>query len=148
MYTSKGSKTAVSLLGTGVTNGATVTANIDTLGFDHAKIELILGTADVVSNTPSVCKLGESNDTVVTNFSDITAFVAGTSAGNFTLSNADTSNPNVIRFDVDCKARKRYLRLTVSPRTTQQAVMVASLDRAEQTPTTAALAGCNTIVNG
>lgn len=121
-------KTVVSLLGTGVTNGATVTANIDTLGFDHAIVELFLGTADVVSNNPSVLKLAESDDTVVTNFANITAAVGDTA---WTIPNSDTSSPNVYRFNVDLRGRKRYLKLTCSPTTTQQAVMIAHLGNAE-----------------
>lgn len=134
------SKTVVNLLGTGVTAGATVTANIDTLGADFCSIDLVLGTSNTVSNKPSTLKLSESDDTVVTNFADITKFVGG-GAGGFTIPNADTSNPNVYRFNVDCRARKRYLRLTATPLTTQQAVMVARLGRLDESPSSATETG-------
>src|SRR5690242_20737470 len=96
-------KTVVSLLGTGVTNGATVTARVDTLGYKRATIEVILGTADVVSNNPSVLTLKEADVTSYTSASNVS--VGDT---DFTIANADTSNPNVFRFSVDCRGRKRY----------------------------------------
>lgn len=138
-------KTVVSLLGTGVTAGATVTANIDTLGCDFAAIELILGTSNTVSNKPTTLKLSESDDTVVTNFADITKFVGG-GAGGFTIPNADTANANVYRFNVDCRARKRYLKLTASPLTTQQAVMHATLGRVDEAPNSASETGTGVLV--
>src|SRR5262245_61898273 len=118
-------KTVVALLGS-PTNGATVTANIDRLGHDLVSIELVMGTADVASNKPSVLKISDSETTDATNFGDVTQFVGG-GTGGFTIPNADTSNPNVYRLNVDCRGRKRYLKLTASPRTTQLAVMVARL---------------------
>lgn len=139
------SKTVVSLLGTGVTNGATVTANIDTLGFKHASIQLVTGTANVVSNTPSVLKLSQADTTDATNFSDISAFTGGTG---FTIANADTSNANVFRFDVDLRGRKRYLKLTASPRTTQECVMVARLSNGETGVDSASDAGVTQLVEG
>jgi hypothetical protein len=109
------------LLGTGVTNGNTVTANIDTLGFEEALVIVTLGTSNTASNNPSVLKLSESDDTVVTNFADITEFV-GDGSGGFTVASADTANANIYNFALDLRARKRYLRLTISPTTTQEAV--------------------------
>lgn len=143
------SKTVVALLGTGITAGETVTANIDTLGADFAAIELILGTSNTVSNKPTTLKLSESDDTVVTNFADITKFVGG-GAGGFTIPNADTANANVYRFNVDCRARKRYLKLTAAVRTTQQGVMVARLGRMEESPGSATETGTGvlTLVEG
>ncbi|HMC89996.1 MAG TPA: hypothetical protein VKI17_10635 [Gemmataceae bacterium] len=153
MYPTKGSKTVVSLLGTGVTNGATVTANIDTLGFDHVTVNVITGTADVVSDTPSVLKFTEADVTNATSFVAITNLTGGTLAntsGFFVLPNTDTSLTtvaNVFRFDIDTRARKRYLQLAVSPRTTQQVVMVATLDRAAETAGTTAAQGTHLTVN-
>lgn len=148
MHVNHNTKTYALILGTGVTNGATVTANIDTLGFDSVALDVIMGTADVVSNKPSVLKLAESDDTVVTNFADVTAFVGG-GTGGFTIPSADTSNANIYRFNVDCRARKRYLRLSVSPRTTQAVVIDARLGRPEvSADTSTSVSGTQTLVNG
>lgn len=129
MHINSMTKSVVSIMATGATNGETLTANIDTLGFDSAAIDLIMGTSNTTSNKPSVLKLGESDDTVVSNFADITAFTGGSG---FTIVTSSTSVENVYRFNVDCRNRKRYLRITVSPRTTQAVVLNARLGRAEQ----------------
>lgn len=148
MFHGADSKSIVKILGTATTNGETVTANIDRLGFDYAAIDVIMGTSNVVSNKPSTLKLAESDDTVVSNFADITAFVAG-GTGGFTNPAANTSSENLFRFNVDLRGRKRYLKLTVTPLTTQAVVMAARLsnprDAADVSATTA---GATVLVNG
>jgi hypothetical protein len=140
-------KTVIALAPASTTNGATQTANIDTLGYDLLSLDLCGTTADVVSNKYSVCKLSESDTTDATNFSDITKFVGG-GVGGFTLANANTSSPYAVKFNLDCSYRKRYVKVTVSPRTTQTVWAHAMLQRGEQTPVTAADANVNTLVEG
>lgn len=140
-------KTVIALAPASTTNGATQTANIDCLGFDHLSLDLCGTTADVVSNKYSVCKLSEADTTDATNFSDITKFVAG-GAGGFTLANANTSNPYAVKFNVDLRGRKRYIKVTASPRTTQTLWAHASLGIAEQAPVNATDANVNTLVEG
>lgn len=148
MFPLANTKTVAGLLGTGVTNGATVTANIDCMGFDHLSLDVVMGTSNTTSNNPSVLKLSESDDTVVTNFADITAFV-GDGAGGFTIATASTGTANIYRFDVDLRARKRYLRLTISPTTTQETVYTGRLGRAEESADrSATLAGVANLVRG
>jgi hypothetical protein len=122
-------KSVVKIVGTGITNGATGTANIDRMGFDYVTVDLILGTADVVSNKPSTLKISESDDTVVTNFANVSGLVGGT---DFTIPSANTSNENIYRFNIDCKSRKRYLKVSVTPLTTQAVVVAARLGRPEE----------------
>ena len=138
-------KSIVKILGTATTNGATVTANIDTLNYDYVTIDVILGTADVVSNKPSTLKLSECDTTVLTDFANVSGFVGGT---DFTVANSDTSNENVYRFNVDCKARKRYLKLTVTPLTTQAIVLDARLSRGVALPISATNIGVANLVEG
>ncbi len=140
-------KTVIALAPASTTNGATQTANIDMLGYDHVSIDVCGTTADVVSNKYSVCKLSESDTTDATNFSDITKFVAGGTSG-FTLASANTSSPYAVKFNVDCAYRKRYLKVTVSPRTTQTLWAHASLQKGEQSPVNATDANVNTLVEG
>jgi hypothetical protein len=70
-----------------------------------------------VSNKPTVCKLQEADDTNATSFADITAFATPT------IPNANTAATAVLqnnyKFNVDCRARKRYLQPVYSPQTTQ-----------------------------
>lgn len=140
-------KTVIALAPASTTNGATQTANIDTLGFDHLSLDICGTTADVVSNKYSVCKLSEADTTDATNFSDITKFVAG-GTGGFTLASANTSSPYAVKLNLDCTYRKRYIKLTVSPRTTQTLWAHASLQKGEQAPVIAADANVNTLVEG
>lgn len=129
------------------TAAATASGNIDTLGFDFVSIDVLLPTADVVSNKPTVLKLSESDDTVVTNFANVSGFVGGT---DFTIPNAITSATSIsipyAVLNVDLRARKRYLKVSVSPATTQVVTAVASLTRAEQTPAATAIG--TVVVNG
>lgn len=141
------SKQVIVFAPTSTTNGATTSGNIDCLGYDYLSVDLIAPTADVVSNKFSVCKLSHSETTDATNFSDLTKFVAG-GAGGFTLANADTAAAYGVKMNVDLRGLKRYVKLTVSPRTTQVLCAVGNLHQAEQIPTSAALANVNTLVEG
>jgi hypothetical protein len=132
---------------TSVTNAGTATGSFDTLGFDRVSIDVIQATGDVVSNNLSVCKLSESDTTDATNYSDIAKFV-GDGAGGFTIPNADTSAHQLYKFNLDARARKRYLKITMSPLTTQILQAVANLSRAEQLPVIAADAGVALLVEG
>lgn len=140
-------KAVLALAPASTTNGATQTATIDILGYDFLSLDVGATTADVVSNKFSVCKLSHSDTTDATNFSDITAFVAG-GTGGFTLANANTSAAYLVKFNVDATALKRYVKVTVSPRTTQTIFATANLSRAEQVPTDATGANVNTLIEG
>jgi hypothetical protein len=123
---------------TSVTNGGTATANLDTIGFDFVSIDLISTTASAGTVNPSVLKLSESDDTVATNFADITALV-GDGTGGFTIPSwfTQTADRQVLKFNIDLRHRKRYLRLTVSPTTTQSFTALANLHRGELAPVNA-----------
>lgn len=141
------SKLVIGLLGTGVTNGATVTSAIDRLGFDFVQVNAIFGTSNDATNNPSTLKISESDITDATGYSDITSLV-GDGAGGFTIANANTSVAHAWRFNIDCRARKRYLKLTTTPVTTQQIVMAAILSKAdENADASATLAGAVQVVN-
>lgn len=118
---------------TSKTAAATATGIIDTLANDYAIIDVMLPTADVVSNCPTVLKLQEADVTNASSFGDITGFKGGT---DFTIPNAITSATSItgpfVTFNVDCKARKRYLQVVVSPATTQVINVLAQLGRSEQ----------------
>lgn len=122
---------------TSTTNGATATGNIDTLGFDYCRISVLLPTSDAVTDKPATLKISESDDTVVTNFATVSGFLGGT---DFTNPNAISSATSITQpyavLNVDCRPRKRYLKVSVSPTTTQVIVVMAELSRAEVTPAT------------
>lgn len=124
------------------TNGGTATGTVDTRGFRYVEIDLIAATQDVVSNVPSVLKLSHSDTTDATNFSDLTGAVGGT---DFTAAGS-TSAANGYKFCVDMRGRKRYLKLTVSPRTTQILGAVANMGRGEEAPTNATTANVRNLI--
>jgi hypothetical protein len=138
-------KSVVAINNVSKTNGATATGTIDTLGYDWATIDVIATTADAVTNKPTVIKLQESDDTNASNFADIAAAVGGGGSG-WTVPAALTSGNNNYKFNVDCRARKRYLQVVFTPPTTQIVTAVANLGRGEQAPVTAAKAGALALV--
>lgn len=142
-------KTIVAVNATSKTNGATASGIIDCLGYDWATVDVIAATADVVSNKPTVLKLQEADTTDATNFGDITGFRGGT---DFTIPNANTAATAVLqnnyKFNVDLRARKRYLQAVYSPQTTQVVTVIANLGRGEQAPVSAAKANAMTLAEG
>lgn len=120
-----------------ITAGATATGNIDTLGFDLCRISVLLPTADVVSNKPSTLKVSESDDTVVTNFTDVVGLRSGT---DFTLPNCITAATSITQpyavLTVNCQARKRYLKVSVAAQVAQVVNVIAELQRPEVSPLT------------
>lgn len=125
------------------TNAATATGNIDTLGYDQLDVDIITTTSNDTTNNPSVLKLSESDDTVVTNFADISGAVGDT---DFTIAAAVTSGNWGAKFRVALKGRKRYIKVSVSPVTTQVITAIGNLSRAEQSPESASNAGVNNLV--
>ena len=127
------------------TNAATATGNIDTLGFDFLTLDVITSTSNDTTNNPSVLKLSESDDTVVTNFADVSGAVGDT---DFTIPASVTQGNWGMKFNVDCRARKRYLRLSASPLTTQVITAIANLSRGDEAPTNTTSANVTALVEG
>ncbi|GMQ90465.1 MAG: hypothetical protein BMS9Abin10_0847 [Gammaproteobacteria bacterium] len=129
------------------TNAGTASGNVDTLEYEYATIDVIMATSNVVSNNPSVLKLAESDDTVVSNFADITAFV-GDGTGGWTIPNAVTQGNWGVKFNVDLRGRKRYLKVSVSPVTTQVITCIANLFRGDVAPVNTTDANVKALVEG
>jgi len=131
------------------TNGATITSGqIDTLGYDQLTVLISSSTSNAATNKPATLRLTESDDTVLTNFAAITTLTGGTATNNFTIPNMQTATstqPYAV-LNVDCKARKRYITLEVSPVTTQTFVAYGILSRAEIAPTTTTLANVSGVI--
>ena len=129
------SRLALAIASASVTNGATATATaIDTSPpggprARHLTLDIIATTADAVSNKPGTLKLTESDDTVATNFADISGTIGGT---DFTIPDADTANPNMYKFNLNLIGRKRYIKAAYSPKTTQTVFGVANLSWLDQ----------------
>ena len=136
------------------TNGSTVTsANIDTLGVDFLTIDVSATTqsASTQAGSPSVLKLQESDTTVASTFADIVGFRGGSATAtnvDFIVGIGKTSGVNAYKFNVDARARKRYINVVASPTTTQTFEVSANGFRAEQSPVTAAKAGVLSLIEG
>ena len=144
-----------SVTGSGsATNGGTFTSpNIDTFGVDYVTIDIAATTqsASTQAGSPSLLKLQESETTVVTSFADVVGFRGGSSAStvlDFVVGVGKTSGVNAYKFNVDARARKRYLNVVVSPTTTQTFWVTANGFRAYPTQNTAAQAGVLSLIEG
>jgi hypothetical protein len=90
-----------------------------------------------------VLKITEGDTTAA---STAIAALTGDGVGGFTIANANTSASIVAKFHIDLRGRKRYLRLTVSPTTTQILSATAELFKGESLPDTATEAGADNLV--
>lgn len=108
---------------------STATGYVDTLGFSECAIDVQLDSQASTTSNPSVMKIAESEDTVVSNAVDITGLVGDATDG-YTVAAANSSAPYITRFNISLKARKRYLHITINPTGTTGIVAVhATLGR-------------------
>lgn len=136
-----------------LTNGGTGYVEIDTLGFDFAGIDIQLSAANTTSNGPTVVKLGESDVTGTSNYTTLTQFNGATATATnvgflIPVTGVLTGQPNVYRMNVDTRARRRYLLVSVSPRTTAQLSVNARLHQGENIPINASQVNVQAVVDG
>ena len=108
-------------------------------------------TPSTQAGSPSVLKIQENDTTVVTSFADVVGFRGGSATAtnvDFVVGIGKTSGINAYKFNVDCRGRKRYLNVVVTPTTTQTFYVNANGFRAEQSPSTAAKAGVLSLIEG
>ena len=91
-----------------MTNSATVTANLDTLGASYATIRIALASEINTNAIGPTLSLLSSDDTVASNFATVTA----------DRSAEDITDAASVSYGVDLRGGKRYLRLSVSTETT------------------------------
>lgn len=94
------------------------TANLDCAGADYATIEIVLGAELNTNSTNVAVRLLESDNTTASNFATFS------SSFNRTL---DNTAAIVAAFNVDLKARKRYLRIEVTPDTTTNGPVLSAV---------------------
>lgn len=130
------------------TVGATATAVlvVDRMGYDQVSFLVSRPGASGATNFASVLKVEES-DTSGSNYSNVTALVKD-GTGGFTVPAVGTVNASRVKLDVDCVAKKRYLRLSVTPDVTAVVNVVALLSRPEESPSSASEAGVDAWVKG
>jgi hypothetical protein len=134
-------KNVIAITPQSVTAAGTASSDvlIDTKGWDYVNISVFMDSANVVSNTLSVLKVEEGDTT-----SSVATFAGCVSGTDYTIATnayTTTSNQNIWSFNINTGPRKRYLKVSASPRTTNVIGAVATLSRGEKGPTTAAEAG-------
>ncbi|MEY2712193.1 MAG: hypothetical protein RL005_415 [Planctomycetota bacterium] len=137
----------VASLSDDIATSATHSMEIDTLGFRVASIDVAfekVAAAGTNSAVALVCKLQHGDTTSA--YSDLTGFVGGTS---FTIPTpANTSADTVVRFDVDLRGKKRYLKVLATGNATGSVYSVARLGKPEDGPDTASEKGASVAVVG
>jgi hypothetical protein len=134
-------KSAIVISPASTTNAATAPGSLDTLGYDYVVIDVMTTTSNNATNNLSVLTLSEG---------DTTASYAAVKTGDtdFTIANASTSVDQVVaQFRVDMRGRKRYLKLTASPLTTQTIWSHATLFRGDKEPVTYTDANAGVLVD-
>lgn len=140
MNEAKAGKDTVLLSPHAMTNSATVTANLDCKGAGHATLRLLFA-AELNTNAvgPTLSVL-DSNDTVVSNFATVTA----------NRTNEDLTAAKEVRYEIDLRKRKRYLRLSVTTGTATNdnvtVACIATLTRNQEDPNTDAEMGDDSVV--
>jgi len=121
----------------GTVGSSAVTLTVDCLGYDHVSF-VAMRAGNAATTFASVLKVEQSDDN--SSYSAVTGLTGGT---DFTITAvSDTNSVALYKIDVDCKAKKRYLKLTATPSASINMVAQARLSKGEQSPTTAADAGC------
>ena len=131
-----------------VDNASFTTAELDTLGYSHCDIYFAMGATDIGITVLKVQECAASGGS----FADVTGLVFGTStnaAGSTSSLPADDDDDTVFVFEIDLKARERYLDLVATGGDGDLgtfAVAWAVLSRPKESPTTAAGRGASQIL--
>jgi hypothetical protein len=141
----EGSKSDVKV--SDLASSATHTHTIDTKGFSKASIDVSFEpVAAAGTNNPIAHVLTFQHGDTTSSFSAVTGFVAGT---DYTLPTpSNTNDTTVVRLNIDLEAKKRYVRVNVTPRTDIAVATAARLEVAEAVPVNASAAGVNVFVSG
>jgi len=133
-----------------LTAAQTHTLVIDRLGYEYVSLDVAQeawGNAGYTSQAAfTVLKLSESDNN--SSYSDVTEFVGGGSGGFTIPTPTSTTADLIVRMDVDCRGKKRYLKLTATPYTTGNVYTVARLGKGNDGPVTASAKGVNATVSG
>jgi hypothetical protein len=137
----------VASLSDDITTSATHSMEIDTLGFKVASIDVAfekVAAAGTNSAVALVLKLQHGDST--SSYADLSGYVGGTS---FTIPTpANTTGDVVVRFDVDLRGKRRYLKVVATGNATGSVYSVARLGKPEDGPDTATEKGASVAIVG
>jgi hypothetical protein len=130
-----------------INTASALTTTIDTLGYDYCQVVVALGVLNIAL---TALKVQESDLANMSGGADVTGLVFGTStniAGSASVLPLSTADNTLLIFDIDLRARKRYLDLIATGGIGDTYLSaVARLSRAEQAPTTAAGRGAGDVL--
>lgn len=126
------------VVGTTVTSSAgTATLTIDTLGYDYASVDVVVAVSSTAGHTAAsilnVLTLSQG-DTNTAGSSVYTVAVPAASV-------AVTSQPSVVRLDVDMRGKSRYLKIDATPAQSLATTIVGRLGKGEIGPESASAKG-------
>jgi hypothetical protein len=145
MIHSQNEKVVAEIPSSTTASSGTATLTIDTAGYDHASVS-VLRASNAATTFATVCKVEESDDN--SSYSNVTALVGGGTGGFSIPAVSATSSVAILKLDIDTKAKKRYLKISVTPSTAVNVAIVGRLSRAAVSPASASEAGVIGIVNG
>lgn len=125
-------KSAVAGKGSVFTSSQTCTLTLDTLGFEHASIDVIYGPAASTSSVSQTLTLQEA-DAATGTYTTVSGF-SGDLKPAIYAGQTVTDTMTVSRLEVNMVGKKRYLRVQSSPNTDTVVVVAARLSRAEEGP--------------
>ena len=137
---------SVSKAETSVALTATHSVEIDTLGFNHASIDVLFSpytSATGPTTAATVLRVAQS-DVSGSGQVNVSGMVGGT---DFTVAAGSTATASVgyaHRFDVDLRGKKRYLTVYATPASTCGVITTARLSKGEAGPVSAADKGVST----
>jgi uncharacterized protein YdbL (DUF1318 family) len=120
MFPIQNTATKLIVANTSTATNATTSGLVDVLGFDSVGVDVMLDSQAATSSNPAQLTLQEC-DTSDGTYANITGLVGDATDG-FTIPIADSEAAQIIRLNVDCRARKRYLKVLIQPAGTTQIV--------------------------
>lgn len=124
-------KSVVAGKGAVYTSSQTNTLTLDTLGFDHASIDVIFGPAASTSSVAQTLTLKQGDTTPAAD--SVTGFTGDMKPAAY-AGQTVTDTMTISRLEVDCRGKKRYLAVAASPNTDTVIVIAARLSRGEEGP--------------
>lgn len=131
-----------------VDDASWTTVEVDTLGFDYCTYYFMLGANDIAVTALAVTE----SDTAGSGHANVTGLIFGTSnntGGSASTLPSATDDNKLFAFEIDLRARKRYLDLTATNGDGTIGGFSAAwavLSRAKEAPNTAAERGCSQIL--
>ncbi len=135
------------VVGTTVTSSAgTATLTIDTLGYDYASVDVVVAVSSTAGHTAVSATPANTSASIlnVLTLSQGDTNTAGSSVYTVAVpaaSVAVTSQPSVVRLDVDMRGKSRYLKIDATPAQSLATTIVGRLGKGEIAPESASAKG-------